>query len=226
MPSPQDYTDAFEKAFNEGYDEILHIGLSFNISNALNSATVASKEFKDKEITIYDCGVMGPSQGVMVLMADKILKNGKSVEDAVKFLDSMKGGIYGIGCSSSFDILFKTGRVKKGAGITIISKLLRLKPLFELNFKEGVVGLGGGKGYKDAIKMIISNIQEKTDDNIEYDLIMGDAIGPNLMKKLEDEIVKVRKIRNIYYWPIVPMMAHTLGKGCAMATLGPTLEDV
>ena len=104
MPSPQDYVDTFEKAFNEGYDEILHIGLSFNISNALNSATIAAKKFEKKKITIYDCGVMGPSEGIMVLMADKLLNKGKTVEEVINFLDSMKGKIYGIGCSSSFDI--------------------------------------------------------------------------------------------------------------------------
>ncbi len=226
FPSPQNYLEAFQKVEDNGYDEILHIGLSLNISGALNSARVAAKRIKKTKITVYDSGIMGPSQGTMVLMARKLLKKGKSVEEVIKYLESEKLKIYGAGCSENFDILFKTGRVKKGAGITVMSSLMRLKPLFELNFEKGVTGIGGGMGFRGAIKKIVANIIEKTDDKITYDLFMTDAGAPKLLKRLEEEIVKVRKIKNIHYWPMVSMMIHTCGKGSIIGTLSPTLDEI
>ncbi|MCE7741127.1 MAG: DegV family EDD domain-containing protein [Candidatus Heimdallarchaeota archaeon] len=226
FPSPQDYLDAFQKAEDDGYDEILHIGLGLNISGALNSANAAAKRIKKTKVTVYDSGIMGPSQGTMVLMALKLLKKGKSVEEVIEYLESVKLNIYGAGLSESFDVLFKTGRVKKGAGITVMSSLMRLKPLFELNFEKGVTGIGGGMGFNGARKKIISNIIEKTDDKITYDLYMTDAGAPKLLKQLEEEIVKVRNIKNIYYWPMVSMMINTCGKGSVIGTLSPTLDEV
>lgn len=226
FPTPQDYLEAFKKAEDDGYDEIFYICLNYNISNAMNSARMAAKKIKKAKITIYDSGIMGVSQGIMVLIAEKLLKKGKSVDEVVEFLESVKHKIYGAGCSVNFETLFKTGRVKKGAGITIISSLLKLKPLFEINFEDGVTSIGGGIGFKGAIKKIVSNIVEKTDETIDYDLYMIDALNPELLKKLEKDILKVRKVKNIYYWPMVSMMAHTCGKGSVVATLGPTLDEI
>ncbi len=162
---------------------------------------------------------------MITLMALDLVKKGKNVKEIVEHLESEKHKVYGAGFSESFETLFKTGRVKKGAGITIISTLMRLKPMFELNFEKGVESLGGGMGFKGALKKIISNIIEKTDETLVYDLFMSGAGAPERLKKLEEEIVKVRKINNIYYWPIVPMMINTLGKGSVMATLSPSFGE-
>ena len=224
MPNPGDYLEAFQKAADEGYDEILHIGMSYNLSNAQNSAKLATKQVKKAKVNIYDSEIMGPSEGLMALSAAHLFQKGKSMDEVIKYLDSIKEKTYGAGLSSSFDILFKTGRVKKGAAISAISTIMRLKPMFELNYEKGITSLGGGKGYKGAIKKLIENFLEKTDENLEYILIMSDALGPDLMKKAETEIRKIRKIKETFYWPITPMAAHTLGKGCVLAVIGPSWE--
>ncbi len=226
FPSPQDYLEAFQKILDDGYDEIFHIGLSPNISGALNSAKAAAKRLKNAKITIYDSGIMAPSQGAMVLMIVKLLKKGKKPDEIIKYLESIKHNIYGAGLSVNFDILFKTGRVKKSAGLTVISSLMKLKPLFELNFETGVTGIGGGAGFNGAIKKIVQNIVEKTDETLTYDLIMTDAGDPELLKKLEEKVKKVRTIKNVLHWPMVSMMIHTCGKGSVMATLAPTIDEV
>ncbi len=225
LPSPQDYLDVFQKAEADGYDEILHICLGTNISQALNAANIAAKKIKKAKLTVYDCEIMGPPQGMITLIALDIVKKGKNVKEIIEHIESEKHKIYCAGFSESFETLFKTGRVKKGAGITIMSTLMRLKPMFEINYEKGVTSLGGGMGFKGAVKKIISNIIEKTDEKIVYDLFMTGAEAPKLLKKLEEEIVKVRNIKNIYQWPMVPMMINTLGKGSVVATLSPSFNE-
>ncbi len=224
MANPNDYLEAFQKAVNEGYDEILYIGITTNLSQSQNSAKLASKQIKKAKVTIYDSEIMGACQGIMVLSAAHLYQKGKSTDEVIKYLDSIKEKIYGAGISASFEVLFKTGRVKKGAAISVISTIMRLKPMFELNYEKGITSLGGGRGYKGAIKILTENFLEKTDENLEYILIMSDAIGPDLMKKIETEVCKIRNIKEIFYWPITPMAAHTLGKGCALAVIGPSWE--
>ena len=55
---------------------------------------------------------------------------------------------------------------------------------------------------------------------------MTDAGATELLKKLEEAVKKVRKIKNIHHWPMVSMMIHTCGKGSVMATVCPTLDEV
>jgi len=224
MPNPSEFLEAFQEASEEGYNEILYIGITNNLSKAQNSAKLAGKKMKKAKVTVYDSEIMGACQGIMVLSAAHLFQKGKSMNEVIKYLDSIKEKIYGAGLSSSFDILFKTGRVKKGVGISTISTVMRLKPMFELNYEKGLTSLGGGKGYKGAIKILIENFLKKTNENLEYILIMNDALAPDLMKRVETEIKKIRKIKETFYWPITPMAAHTLGKGCVIAVVGPSWE--
>jgi DegV family protein with EDD domain len=224
MPNPSDYLEAFQEAEKKGYDEIIYIGITVNLSQSQNSAKIAAKQLKKAKATVYDSEIMGSCQGIMALSAAHLFQKGKSMDEVIKYLDSIKKIAYGAGLSSSFEVLFKTGRVKKGAAISAISTLMRLKPMFEFNYEKGITSLGGGRGYKGAIKILIDNFLEKTDENLEYILIMNDALAPELMKKVEKEIKKIRKIKETFYWPITPMAAHTLGKGCVVAVIGPSWE--
>ena len=77
LASPQDALDIFEQAIEEGYEDILYVGISPNISNQYNSAKIAAKKVKDKvNIHLYQTGLMGSSQGMMVYSALKLQKKG------------------------------------------------------------------------------------------------------------------------------------------------------
>ncbi|MHA1202952.1 MAG: DegV family protein [Candidatus Heimdallarchaeaceae archaeon] len=225
QPNVNDYLQAFQTELNNGYDHVFMIGMSINLSNALNSAMLAAKKLKKEQVTIYDSKIMAPCEGIMALTAANLFKQGKSVDEVVKSLDELQDKIYGAGLSASFDVLFKTGRVKKGAAISVISSVMKLKPMFEYNYETGIVSLGGGKGFKGAIKKIIENIELKTKADSEYILILSDVNSPELMQNLEDEIKKIRKIKEVHYWPVTQLAIHTLGKGAVSAVLGPSWRN-
>lgn len=225
LASPQDALDIFEQAIEEGYEDILYVGISPNISNQFNSAKIAAKKMKDKaNIHLYQSGLMGSSQGMMVYSAWKLQQKGKSMEEIVKYLDSIKENVYTIGISPGFDSLFKTGKIKKGVGITVIASVLQLKPIFEINLDQGVIGIGGGVGNRGALKKLIKNIEEKTDANITYDLLLSNAFAPDMQKKAKKEIQRVRDIKNIIYGEIPPVIAWAIGNNSIKVALAPTID--
>ena len=180
---------------------------------------------KDKtNIHLYQSGLMGSSQGIMVYSAWKLQQKGKSMEEIVKYLDSIKENVYTIGISPGFDSLFKTGKIKKGVGITVIASVLQLKPIFEINLDQGVVGIGGGVGNRGALKKLVKNIEEKTDPNITYDLLLANAFAPDIQKKVSKEIQKVRNIKNIIYGEIPPVIAWAIGNESVKVALAPTID--
>ncbi|MHA1687410.1 MAG: DegV family protein [Candidatus Heimdallarchaeaceae archaeon] len=223
LASPQDALNLFEQAIKDGYDEIFYIGLSPNVSNQFNSAKVAAKRAKNKiKVTLYQSGLMGPSQGVMVYKAVDLLKEGKSVEEIVDYLDELKTQVYTVGLSADFNTLFRTGKVKKGVGITIAASVLSLKPVFEINLEEGVVGIGGGAGYSGAMKKMREAMLGKTSEKTIYDLFVTDALAEK--KRINEVVQMIRQalpIRKVHYWKLPPVITWAVGKGAIMATVTP-----
>lgn len=226
IASPQNALDIYEKAIEDGYDEVLYIGLSPNVSSQFNVAKIAAQRVKDKiKITLYQSGLMGPSEGALVYNASQLLNKGKSVEEVIAILEKLKEKVYSAGCSINFDSLFRTGKVKKGVAISVMASAFSLKPVFEINLDEGVVGIGGGTGFKSAIKKITTAFQNRTTPNAQYDLFIADALAPVLRRKLEREIKNLLNINSTHYFHFPPVIAHSVGKGAVMATVCPVIDE-
>ena len=157
--SGQDVVEVCNKAADEGFDEILYLGLSPNISSQMNVVRLASKRVKDKiKIVMYPTDLVSGSQGSMVYNAIKMLKEKKSIEEITTYLDSIKEKIYTIGVAVNMESLFRSGRVKRGSAKGIMASLLKMKPIAEINTKDGVIGVGASTSFDGAIKKIPAEI--------------------------------------------------------------------
>ena len=222
----QDAIDIYEKAIKEGYDEILYLGVTASLSSQMNIARLAAKRYKDKiKITVYPTELACGSQGALVNYALHLLKSGKTTEEIIPILDTIKEKIYTLGLAINMTAVFKTGRVKRGSAKGIIASLLRMKPIIEYNIKDGFIGIGTGTSNKGALKSMIKEIEEKTDPNISYDLFASDALNPELLNEYIEEIKKIRKIDKIHRWAMTPVMALSSGKGAVIATLCPSITE-
>jgi DegV family protein with EDD domain len=223
--SMQNVLDVYNSAIEEGYDEVLYLGLATTMSSHVNMGRLGAKKFNDKiKITIYQTDLVSGSQGCMVYNTIRLLKKNKTVEEIINYLDSVKEKIYTIGVAVDMESLFKSGRVKRGSAKGILATLLKMKPLAEINTKDGVIGVGAGTSFDSAIKKMIQKIKEHTDPNLTYDLFMSDALNPELMKKYEEAVKKALKINDTHYWEMSPVMAMSTGKGAVTATVCPVLE--
>ena len=220
-----DVLDVLNKAQEDGYDELLYLGLAPTVSSQFNVVRLAAKRFKgDMKITLYQTDLVSGSQGIMVYNALKLLKQKKTSEEIIAYMDEIKEKTYTIGIAVDMESLFKSGRVKRGSVKGIMASLLKMKPLAEINTRDGVIGVGAGTSFKSGIQKMIDKIKEHTDPSIIYDLVMSDASNPELMKLYEEEVKKVLKINETHYWTMSPVMAMSTGKGAVTATVCPTLK--
>jgi DegV family protein with EDD domain len=220
--SPQHALDIYEKAINDGYEEIFYIGVSPTISNQYNSAKAAAKKVKDRiKVTLYECGLSSSSQGALTLSALKFLKQGKSVPEVVEKLNNLKKQTHTLGMSQSFEALFKTGKIQKKMSLSVVSSLMRLKPMFEIILDEGVQSRGAGRGNKGALKMVFDRIDELAVEGTEYDLFLSDVNNTHHFKKIEDELRTKIKIKNVHHWKIPPVIIHSIGTESIQITISP-----
>jgi DegV family protein with EDD domain len=223
--SPSEAMDVFEKVIEEGHNEILYIGVSPKLSSQINSAKIASKKLKDKiKITLYESGLAGASQGALIYLASKLLKRGESVTNIIKQMDKYRQHIYTVGASTSFDELFKTGKIQKKVSLNVMSKVLRLKPMFEIVLNDGARGMGASSGFKGALNKAFSKIDEKMDKDIEYDLILCKAGSTKFFDYSEEKVKSLLKIRDVIYWETAPVVIHSLGANSIQITVLPHIE--
>ena len=226
VANPQESLELLESIKKEGYKEVLYIHLTQVMSNQVGSVQIAMKKLKDDpRVHLYNTEFSATAQAPFVLFAQKMLEEGKSVDDINKALDKLKPLIHSIGISSSFDVLFRTGRIKKTVKMSMISSVMNLKPIYESTRDKGYGGQGAGTGFNSAVKKIIERFEETTDSNIEYDAIINHINNPKLAKKLEEGVKSIRNIKDVQYWDISPVVANTLGYGTAMITLYPSFES-
>ncbi len=223
---PEDAVNVFQKAVDDGYDEILYLGLTPKVSSQMNVARLAAKTFKKNiKIHIYPTETTCGSQGAMTYIAWKMLKQGKNSEEIMAHLDEIKEKIYTIGVTVDIKTLFKTGKVRKGSAKGILVSLLNMKPIAHITKEDGFIGYGASLSYKSALKTMVAEIERRTDPGLEYDLYMTDTLNMKFSKKYAEAIKKARKIKEIHYWSMSAVQALSAGKGAVTATIAPLAPE-
>ena len=226
LAPPADALNIFENAKKEGFTEILYPFMTTKISNQVNSARSAEKRIrKEMKIHFYSTDYASSSQAVFILYAMKMIDEGKSTDEIIQFFDTVKPFIYTIGVSRDFLTLFRTGKIKKRVHFSLLTKILNLKPISDIPLDQGVVGFGGGIGFKGSIKKMMKQITKITDSETKYDIIISHSNDIEKAEYLSKEVKKIRNITNEIVWQIPPSVVCSIGKGAVMVTLYPNYES-
>lgn len=161
QPAAGEFLDAFNKAFEEGYDEIIAILLSSKLSGTFNSAMLAKNMLEDKSITIIDSQNAAANLKFLVEDAVEMAKEGRSSEEIQSHLDSKKLGMYVYLTTETLEYLSRGGRLS--AVQATVGNLLNIKPIIEL--KDGELKLleklrGKNKALSAIVDKVPDNVQK------------------------------------------------------------------
>jgi DegV family protein with EDD domain len=126
-PSPGQFVEAFKKAFEAGYDEILCLTVSSGISATYSAALTAANMFPDKEIAVVDTETLTVCQGFMALGAAQALQKGAPKENAILYAKDIgrRSSLFGV--LSTIKYLAMSGRV--GYLAAGLADLLDVRPI-------------------------------------------------------------------------------------------------
>ncbi|MBS5939756.1 DegV family protein [Clostridium sp.] len=161
------FHELFERYAKEG-KTILYIGLSSGLSGTVSSAVTARKmileEYPDADINIVDSLSVSVGEGILIYKAVEMIKNNKTVEEIVNYLESIKRKvIHGI-TVDDLNHLKRGGRIS--GAVAVVGGLLGIKPTLKIDNDGGVVPGEKLKGRKKALKYLVNQIKEKG-ENIE-----------------------------------------------------------
>ncbi|ONG61962.1 DegV family protein [Bacillus cereus] len=171
LPSLETFQEKFVSYAKEG-NSCIYLAFSSELSGTYQSSVVIKEEVKetyanlDLEIIDTKCASLG--QGLVVLEAAKMAKDGASKEDILKRVDFLMSHMEHIFTVADLQYLVRGGRLSKVAGF--IGGLLNIKPI--LNVEEGkLVPLEKVRGKKKVLSRIVDIMEERGKD------LKGQTIG-------------------------------------------------
>lgn len=128
------FLEVFKKYIDQGYD-IFYTGISSKMSSSFNNATLASQEFPEGRILVYDSYNLSTGIGLQVLKVVELRKQGKNLQEIDEYLNSIKLNVRSQFIIETLDYLFKGGRCS--ALSYFFGKHLNIKPI--IGVKDGAM---------------------------------------------------------------------------------------
>jgi DegV family protein with EDD domain len=130
-PSPGAFQEAFVAAADDGYDGVLCINLSSEVSATYQAATAAAKAVDDRiPVRTIDSRSLTMGLGLMALDAAELAKGGATLEELVDRVTALipRTQVYGV--VDTLEHLEKGGRI--GGARALLGSLLSIKPVVTL----------------------------------------------------------------------------------------------
>lgn len=124
---------AFFAAQLEGNDALIHFNISSKASSSYSSATIAARNF-DGKVFVVDSKALSTGQGLLVMKACDLRKEGMSAADIYKRINELAPFVNTSFVPDDLNYLHKGGRCSLAAMLG--AKVLKLHPLIEED-KEG-----------------------------------------------------------------------------------------
>ncbi len=154
--NPASYMKAFEKEINSG-NEVLCITLGSKLSGCYQSALLASKNFENGKIHVFDSNSGSVGERNLVYLAMECFRKDMSLGETVSYMEEKKNDSVTIAALDTLEYLEKGGRISKTAAL--LGAMLSIKPVIEL--KNGSIKLiGKARGYKNAHNLLTKTLEK------------------------------------------------------------------
>ncbi|HHT7238077.1 MULTISPECIES: DegV family protein [Bacillus] len=171
LPSLETFQEKFVSYAKEG-NPCIYLAFSSELSGTYQSSVLIKEEVKetytDLDLEIIDTKCASLGQGIVVLEAAKMAKEGASKEEILNRVAFLMEHMEHIFTVADLQYLVRGGRLSKVAGF--IGGLLNIKPI--LNVDEGkLVPLEKVRGKKKVLSRIVDIMEERGKD------LKGQTIG-------------------------------------------------
>jgi len=211
-PSPGDFLKAYEKVL-EGFEKVLVITLSLKLSATYNSAYQARQMMPDpSKITIFDSKQAAASEGVLVIKAEELIKQGKDIKEIIKILENIREKVKLFAFLKTTYWVEKIGRMSHWQATAFkILKGLGIQPM--VGIKKGKVGLTGFNFWtRDTLKALFNQLRhEATKSKIRVGINYTDNI--DLAYQLREKLEKEPKTEVLFTSLTPPIVGANTGPG-------------
>ena len=213
--SEQEFDEVFGRHLKAGED-ILYIScssaLSASVQLAYRLVEKYEKEYKGRKVVIVDPLNSCMGQGMMLLKASEMRKEGKSLEEVQAYLEVHKLEYNQIATVENLTTLKNAGRVKASAAF--FGNVFGVKPMLISDAKGNNYAIEKQKGRRNALLRIVEMAKDLAVEPEKNTCWISDAeCKPEDIELLVSNLKTVVKFQEIRTVPMGPIIGGTTGKG-------------
>ncbi|MBQ7625017.1 MAG: DegV family protein [Clostridia bacterium] len=216
--SSEKYTEIFEPEFAAGND-IFYVHFSRSMTatfDAMDTAVSALKEkYPDRKFYEVDTkGITIISLNIVLEIGDLFLA-GKTPEEVLKWAETEVDRFAVYFFADDLKFFARSGRVSGIAGT--MGSILGIRPIIFMDENGKMVSVGKETGRSNAVKRLISYVEELGDDLYNHRVIVGHADSPRIAGQIADILrEKYGEKLNVLLADVNP----TAGSHCGPDTVG------
>jgi len=173
QPSVGLFMDRYEE-LAENYDQVISIHLSSTLSGTCESARLAAAQVEDIEVEIIDSKSTSSGLGFMVLLAARMIKEGKGIEEIKETLLQEREKLTIYFTVNELSYLEKGGRIGKAQAF--LGGIFNFNPILELSAAAGeITPKEKIRGYRKTNQKMVDLALEAAagSDNVNFAYIYG-----------------------------------------------------
>lgn len=218
QPSPQEVIGTWQRAFREGYDEVVYIPMSSGLSGSCTSATLLAADFGGK-VQVVDNHRISVTQRASVYDAMYLAREGACALDIRRTLESnaFQSSIYI--AVDTLEYLKKGGRVT--AAGAAVAAVLGIRPILTIQ-GERLDACDKIRGMKHAEKKMIDHLQRDIAtrfQNIAFEKlrigVAGSFVEEGQAEAWKCMVAEAFPGISIYYDPLTFSVGCHVGPGAA-----------
>lgn len=204
--------ETYEAMRDKGYDELIAITISSQLSGTYDGAVLASNMVEGIKVHVFDSKSVAYPEAKMALTAAEMAKQGQSVNDILKALETIRDNHGLLVSVDTLRYLVKNGRLSGASGF--VGSLLKIKPMLELT-KDGKVE--AAEKIRTRSKAIAKMIEKFTSENPEDTLEEVFLVHANAFDEVENVratlLEKLPSIKEVKDYPLTPVVGAHGGPG-------------
>lgn len=163
LPSAEDLEKILIDLENEGYTHVIAVTISSGLSGTFNSIRLALEDHPNLTSYVFDTKILAMPEGIVALEVANLIEEGKSFEEIVSELPTIRKNIIGYFTVNTLEYLKKGGRIGRVAGT--IGDMLNLKPIVTVD-EEGIYyTVCKARGRKQSISKLTSFLKDELKEN-------------------------------------------------------------
>lgn len=186
MPTPAEIQSHFDKAIEDGYDEVIVFAISSGLGGTYNEISLVARDYADKlKIHVIDTKITSFGEGMLAIKAQEFLNEGMPTEQILKEIKWIMDRQEFMGVDGKLDYLIYNGRLKGGKAF--MGQMLKICPVVHFNRQGECVALESVRTPKKALARTCEIIKEKIGDRAPEDYLLWHVYtGPSLIGTLRE----------------------------------------
>ncbi|MDB8554861.1 DegV family protein [Turicibacter sanguinis] len=210
QPSPGQTIALYESLFEQGYEDIIHINISSQLSGSHQTALTCAEMVNPEHIHVFDSRTVTYTQGMFAVYAAMKAKEGASAQEILEYLEMIRENNQFYAAINDLTNLRKGGRLSNVEAA--LGSLLQIKPICQIQPDGTFQAVEKIRTFKKALKRLIE-ISKEAQLTEDYQLVVMHIGNEEAAKIVQTELQEIYPNHEINIYSISLVVAVHGGPG-------------